>query len=38
MMEAFTHSLARDPDAAARTKKRIREHPEFAVLRPKAKQ
>jgi hypothetical protein len=37
MMEAFTHSLARDADAAARTKKRIREHPEFAVLRPKAK-
>lgn len=38
MMEAFTHSLARDPDGAARARKRIREHPEFAVLRPKGKQ
>jgi hypothetical protein len=37
MMEAFTHSLAHDVEAAARTRKRIREHPEFAVLRPKAK-
>ena len=37
MMEAFTHSLAHDGDAAANVRKRIREHPEFAVLRPKAK-
>lgn len=37
LMEAFTHSLARDPDAAARTRTRIREHPEYAVLKPKPK-
>lgn len=37
MMEAFTHSLARDLDAAAATRKRIREHPELAVLRAKGK-
>ena len=37
MMEAFTHTLAHDLDAAARTRGRIREHPEYAVLKPKAK-
>lgn len=37
LMEAFTHSLAHDADAAARTRKRIREHPEYAVLKPKAR-
>lgn len=37
MMEAFTYSLAHDHDAAAKVKRRIREHPEYAVLRPKAK-
>ena len=35
LMEAFTHTLASDPDAAARTKKRIREHPEYALLKAK---
>jgi len=37
LMEAFTHSLARDLDAAAQTRKRIREHPEYAALKPKPK-
>jgi hypothetical protein len=37
LMEAFTHSLAHDLDAAAQTRKRIREHPEYAALKPKKK-
>jgi len=37
LMEAFTHSLARDLDAAAQTRTRIREHPEYAALKPKPK-
>jgi hypothetical protein len=35
LMQAFTHSLAGELDAAAKTRKRIREHPVFRELAPR---
>jgi hypothetical protein len=37
LMEAFTQTLAGDGEAAARTRRRIREHTEYARLKSKAR-
>jgi hypothetical protein len=35
LMEAFTHGLSGDLDAAAQTRRKIREHPEYLLLKSK---